>query len=75
MCLKMRWVLLIKDGAFFHNHLGSHKVTMGVMYGGRGTLLNRIRLCRTDITPCVALDMYGSWHLTIFYLLKGELGN
>ena len=62
---------------FFHSHcanLSEHKVTIGVIYGSKGTPLSVIRPCRMDVIFNVALDMRGSPHQTIFYLLKGERG-
>ena len=55
--------------------LNGHGTTVGVIYGGGGTPLSAVRLCRMDIIPKKALDMYGSLHLTIPYLLKGEQGD
>ena len=52
--------------------LGGHGAIIGVMHGGGGTLLSAIRPCGLDVTPRKALDMYGSLHLIIPYLLKGE---
>ena len=48
---------------------------MEVMHGGDRTPLSAFRPCGRDITPSKALDMYGSPHLTIPYLLRGEKGN
>ena len=48
---------------------------MGVMHGGGETLLSAVRLCEMGVTPRKALDMYGSPHLTILYLLRGEQGD
>ena len=48
---------------------------MGVMYGGDGTLLSVVRLCGMGVTPRKALDIYGSLHLTMPYLLRGEQGD
>ena len=45
---------------------------IGIMHGGGGTPLNAVRLCRMDVITRIALGMYGSPHLTISYLLKGE---
>ena len=45
---------------------------MGVMHGGGGTPLNAVRPCGMDIIPRKALDMYGSPHLIISYLLRAE---
>ena len=47
-------------------------MAMGVMYGGGGTPLSAVRLCEMGVTSRKALDMYGSLHLTIPYLLRGE---
>ena len=55
-----------------HGDLDGHGVIMGVMHGGGGTPLSVIRPCGMDITPRKALDMYGSLHLTIRYLLRSE---
>ena len=43
---------------------------MGVMHGGSGTPLSAP--CGMGITRRKALDMYGSLHLTILYLLRSE---
>ena len=48
---------------------------MGVMHGGGETPLSAFRRCGMDVTSRKALDMYGSPHLTILYLLRGEQGN
>ena len=45
---------------------------MGVMHGGGETPLSAVRPCGMGVTPRKALDMYGSPHLTILYLLRGE---
>ena len=52
--------------------LDGHGAIMGVMYGGGGTLLSVVRPCEMDVTPKKTLDMYGSPHLIIPYLLRGE---
>ena len=52
--------------------LDGHGAIMEVMHGGCGTPLSAVRLCGMGVTPRKALDMYGSPHLTIFYLLRGE---
>ena len=41
-------------------------------YGRGGTTLSTARPCVMDVTPNLALNMYGSPHLIISYLLKGE---
>ena len=51
--------------------LDGHRAIMGVMHGGGGTPLSVDRPCGMA-TPKKALDMYGSPHLTIPYLLRGE---
>ena len=48
---------------------------MGVMNGGGETPLSAVRPCEMGVTPKKALDMYGSPHLTILYLLRGEQGD
>ena len=48
---------------------------MGVIRSGGETPLSAVRPCGMGVTPRKALDMYGSPHLTILYLLRGEQGN
>ena len=55
--------------------LGGHDAIMGVMHGGDETPLSAVRLCGMGATSRKALDMYGSPHLIIFYLLRGEQGD
>ena len=55
--------------------LGGHGAIMGVRHGGGETSLSAVRPCGMGVTPRKALDMYGSPHLTILYLLKGEQGD
>ena len=55
--------------------LYGHGAIMRVMHGGGGTPLSAVKLCRMGITPRKALNMYGSPHLIIPYLLRGEQGN
>ena len=45
---------------------------IGVMHGGGGISLSAVRPCGMDVTSRKALDMYGSPHITISYLLRGE---
>ena len=45
------------------------------MHGGGGIPLSAIRPCGMNVIPNKALDMYGSLHLTIPYLLKDEQWN
>ena len=52
--------------------LDGHGTITEVMYGGGGTSLSAVRLFGMGVTPKKALDMYGSPHLTIPYLLRGE---
>ena len=47
-------------------------ITMKVIGGGKKTRLNKVRLCKMDVSPNEALDMSESPHLIIGYLLKGE---
>ena len=55
--------------------LDGYGAIMGVMHGGGGTPLSVVRLYGMGVTPRKALDMYGSPHLTIPYLLRDEQGN
>ena len=55
--------------------LDGHGAIMGVMHGGGRVLLSVVRPCGMDVTPRKVLDMYGSPHLTISYLLRGEQGD
>ena len=55
--------------------LDGHGAIMEVMHGGGGVPLSAVRPCGMDVIPKKALDMYGSPHLTIPYLLKGEQGD
>ena len=54
--------------------LDGHGAIMEVMHGGGGTPLSVVRPCGMGVIPKKALDMYGSLHLTIPYLLRGEQG-
>ena len=58
-----------------HDDLDGCGAIMEVMHGGSGTLLSAVRSCGMGVTPRKALDMCGSPHLTIPYLLKGEQGD
>ena len=55
--------------------LDGHGAIVRVMHGSGGTPLSAIRPYGMDVTPRKALDMYGSPHLTIFYLLRDEQGD
>ena len=48
---------------------------IGIMHGGCETPLSAVRLCEMGVTPKKALEMYGSPHLIIPYLLRSEQGN
>ena len=48
---------------------------MGVMHGSGGIPLSTVRPCKMGITPRKALDIYGSLHLIILYLLRDEQGD
>ena len=52
--------------------LDLHRAIMEVMHGGGGTPLSAVRPWGMGVIPKKALDMYGSLHLTILYLLRGE---
>ena len=56
----------------YRGDLDGHGAIMGVMHGGGETPLSTVRPYGMDVTPRKALNMYGSPHLTISYLLKGE---
>ena len=58
-----------------YGDLDGHGAIMGVMHGGGETPLSAVRLCGMDVTPRKALNIYGSPHLTISYLLRGEQGD
>ena len=45
------------------------------MHGGGGTPLSTVRPCGMGVTPRKALGTYGSPHLIISYLLRGEQGD
>ena len=47
---------------------------MEVIFGGGGTPQSTIRSCDMGVTLSVALDMNGSPHQIIPYLLKHEFG-
>ena len=55
--------------------LGGHGAIIEIMHGGGETPLSAVRPCGMGVTPRKALDMYGSLHLTILYLLRGEQGD
>ena len=55
--------------------LDDHGAIMEVMHGGGETSLSSVRLCGMGVTHRKALDMYGSPHLTILYLLRDEQGD
>ena len=52
--------------------LYGHGTIIEVMHGGGGTPLSAVRLYGMGVTSKKALDMYGSPHLTIFFLLRDE---
>ena len=58
-----------------YGDLDGHGAITGVMHSDVGTLLSAIRPCEMGVTPSKALDMYGSPHLTILYVLKDEQGD
>ena len=74
----MRRMLPIRALVALGQYLGDldgHGAIMGVMHGGGGIPLSVVRPCGMDVTPRKALDMYGSLHLTIPYLLRDEQGD
>ena len=48
---------------------------MEVIHGGGEIQLSAVRWCGMGVTPRKALNMYGSPHLTIPYLQRGEQGD
>ena len=58
-----------------HSDLNDHGAIIGVMHGSGGIPLSAFRPYGIGATPKKALDMYGSPHLTISYLLRGEQGD
>ena len=50
-------------------------IAMWPSWGHGKTPLSAVRPCGMDVIPRKALDMYGSPHLTIPYLLKDEQGD
>ena len=48
---------------------------MEIMHGGGGTPLSTVKPYGMGVTLRKALDMYGSPHLTILYLLRDEQGD
>ena len=52
--------------------LDGHGAIIEVMHGGGGTPLSAVGPCEMGVTPKKALNMYGSLHLTISYLLRDE---
>ena len=58
-----------------HGDLGGLGAIIEVMHGSSETPLTAVRLCGMDVIRRKALDMYGSPHLTILYLLRGEQGD
>ena len=59
----------------YHGDLDGQGAIIKVMHGGGGIPLSAIRSSGMGVTLSKALDMYGSPHLTIPYLLRGEQGN
>lgn len=55
--------------------LDDYGAIMEIMYGGSGTPLSAVRPCGMGVIPSKALDMYGSPHLIIPYLLRCEQGD
>ena len=55
-----------------HGDLDGYGAIIGIMHGGTRTPRSAGRPCRMGVTPKKALGMYGSPHLTIFYLQRGE---
>ena len=47
----------------------------GIISGGEDASLSAVRRCAMGVPPSEALDMSGSLHLTIGYLLRIEYGD
>ena len=58
-----------------HGDLDGHGAIMGIMHGCGETPLSAVKPRGMDVTLRKALDMYGSPHPTILYLLRGEQGD
>ena len=73
----MRRVLPIRGGGSrpTPGDLDGHGSIVAVMHGGGGIPLSAVRPCGMGVIPKKALDMYGSPHLTIPYLLRDEQGD
>ena len=56
----------------YHNKLGGHGATMGIIGNGVEIQLNALRLRGIGISPSRALDMSRNPLLTISYLLRDE---
>ena len=56
----------------YRGDLDGYGAIMGIIYSGSGTPLNAVRPCGMGVTTRKALNMYGSPHLIISYLLRGE---
>ena len=56
----------------YNGNLDGHGAIMGIMHGGSRTPLSSLRSYGMGVTLNMALDMYGSLHLTIPYQLRGE---
>ena len=55
--------------------MDGYGIIIEVMHGGGGIPQSEVRPCGMDVTLRKALDMYGSPHLIISYLLRGEQGD
>ena len=55
--------------------LDGHGAIMGVMHGAGETPLSAVMPCGMGVIPKKALNIYGSPHLTISYLLRSEQGD
>ena len=58
-----------------HADLDVYGAIMEVMHGGSGTPSSAVGPCGMGVTSRKALDMYGSPHLIIPYLLRDEQGD
>ena len=55
-----------------HGDLDGHGAIMEVIYGGNEIALSAVKPCGMSIIPSKALNMYGSRHLIISYLLRDQ---
>ena len=74
MNLKRKYVLLIGmvSSCQYHGEMEGEETIRKITDGNEKTSLNAVWLCRMEVPPNGALDLNGSLHLIIGYLLKGD---